>query len=82
MRAVFLDYATVSHRDDLDPSRLVRALPRLELRPQTAQSDVAAVIAGAGVVLVNKLRIGREAGACHRRRPLWAASDGRRVRRG
>lgn len=61
MRAVFLDYATVSHRDDLDPSRLVRALPRLELRPQTAQSDVAAVIAGAGVVLVNKLRIGREA---------------------
>jgi glycerate dehydrogenase len=57
VRAVFLDYATVSHRDDLDASRLARALPELELRPQTAQPDVAAAIAGAGVVLVNKLRL-------------------------
>jgi glycerate dehydrogenase len=61
MRAVFLDYATVSHRDDLDPSRLLRALPELEFRPQTAQSGVTQAIAGAGAVLVNKLRIGREA---------------------
>ena len=61
MRAVFLDYATVSHRDDLDPSRLTRALPGLELRPQTAQSAVPRAIAGAGAVLVNKLRIDREA---------------------
>ena len=61
MRAVFLDYATVSHRDDLDPSRLMRALPGLELRPQTAQSAVPRAIAGAGAVLVNKLRIDREA---------------------
>ena len=61
MRAVFLDYATVSHRDDLDPSRLLRALPELEFRPQTAQPDVTQAIAGAGAVLVNKLRIGREA---------------------
>src|SRR4026209_713540 len=61
MRAVFLDYATVSYRDDLDPSRLLRTLPRLEFRPQTAQSEVTQAIAGAGAVLVNKLRIGREA---------------------
>jgi glycerate dehydrogenase len=61
MRAVFLDYATVSHRDDLDPSRLARVLPDLELRPQTTQDAVARAIEGAGVVLVNKLRITREA---------------------
>jgi len=61
MRAVFLDYATVSTRDDLDPSGLLRALPELEFRPQTAQSEVTQAIEGAGAVLVNKLRIGREA---------------------
>ena len=61
MRAVFLDYATVSYRDDLDPSRLLRALPELEFRPQTAQPGVTPAIEGAGAVLVNKLRIGREA---------------------
>jgi glycerate dehydrogenase len=60
MRGVFLDYATVSHHGDLDPSRLERALPGLELRPQTAQADVTRAVAGAGVVLVNKLRIGRD----------------------
>ena len=61
MRAVFLDYATVSFRDDLDPSRLVRALPGIELRPQTAQAEVPQAIADTGAVLVNKLRITREA---------------------
>ena len=61
MWAVFLDFATVSYRDDLDPSRLRRALPALTLRPQTTQDDVERVINGAGVVLVNKLRITREA---------------------
>jgi glycerate dehydrogenase len=61
MRAVFLDYATVSHHDDLDASRLRRVLPDLELRPQTPQTDIAQALAGAGVVLVNKLRITREA---------------------
>jgi glycerate dehydrogenase len=60
MRAVFLDYATVSHHDDLDASRLRRVLPDLELRPQTPQTDIAQALAGAGVVLVNKLRITRE----------------------
>jgi glycerate dehydrogenase len=61
MRAVFLDYATVSHHDDLGASRLRRVLPDLELRPQTPQTDIAQALAGAGVVLVNKLRITREA---------------------
>lgn len=61
MQGVFLDYATVSHRDDLDPSRLKRALPALELRPQTPQAAVAAAIAGKDAVLVNKLSITREA---------------------
>jgi glycerate dehydrogenase len=57
---VFLDYATVSPRGDLDPSLLRRALPDLELKPRTAQPDVARAVADAGVVLVNKLRIGGE----------------------
>lgn len=61
MQAAFLDYATVSHRDDLDPSRLERVLPGIELRPQTPQAEVTQAIAGAGVVLVNKLKITREA---------------------
>jgi glycerate dehydrogenase len=61
VQAVFLDYATVSYHDDLDPSRLLSALPGLELRPQTSQAAVAEAIAGMGVVLVNKLRITGEA---------------------
>jgi len=60
MHGIFLDYATVGFNDDLDPASLRRALPQLELRPQTAQSAVAGIIAGADVVLVNKLRITRE----------------------
>jgi len=32
MRAIFLDYATVSFRGDLDPAALRRALPGVELR--------------------------------------------------
>ena len=60
MRAIFLDYATVSFNDDLDPAALRRAMPGLELRPHTAQAQVADVVAGAEVVLVNKLRLTRE----------------------
>jgi glycerate dehydrogenase len=60
MRGIFLDYATVSCNDDLDPAPLRRAMPQLELRPHTAQSAVAEIVAGADVVLVNKLRITRE----------------------
>jgi glycerate dehydrogenase len=61
MRSVFLDYATVSFDGDLDPRSLLEALPGLELRGHTAQDEVTARIAGAEVVLVNKLRITREA---------------------
>jgi glycerate dehydrogenase len=60
MRAIFLDYATVSFNGDLDPAALLRAMPGLELRDHTAQPDVAGAIAGAEVALVNKLRITRE----------------------
>jgi glycerate dehydrogenase len=61
MRSVFLDYATVSFDGDLDPRSLLDALPGLEIRAHTAQNEVAARLAGAEVVLVNKLRITREA---------------------
>ena len=60
MNAIFLDYATVSFHGDLDPASLHRALPALELRDHTPQHDVARAIAGAEVVLVNKLRLTRE----------------------
>ena len=59
LRAVFLDYATVSHHGDLDPSPLRRALPAVELLEHTAQDDVAAAIAGTNVVLLNKLCLPR-----------------------
>jgi glycerate dehydrogenase len=61
MRAIFLDYATVSFNGDLDPAALRRALPELDFRDHTLQDDVAARIAGHCVVLVNKLHITREA---------------------
>jgi glycerate dehydrogenase len=60
MRTVFLDYATVSFQGDLDPAALQRAMPGLELRGHTAQQDVPAAMSGAGIVLLNKLRISRE----------------------
>jgi glycerate dehydrogenase len=60
MRAIFLDYATVSFHGDLDPAALLRALPGLELCPHTAQADVARLVSGAETVLVNKLRLTRE----------------------
>jgi glycerate dehydrogenase len=60
MRALFLDYATVSFNGDLDPSSLRRVLPALELRDHTPQSAVAGAAADAEVLLVNKLRLGRE----------------------
>jgi glycerate dehydrogenase len=60
MRAVFLDYATVSFQGDLDPASLQRAMPGLGLRSHTAQEEVPAAISGAGIVLLNKLRISRE----------------------
>jgi len=60
MRAIFLDYATVSFNGDLDPASLQRAMPQLELRTHTAQAEVPAAIAGTAIVLLNKLRLTRE----------------------
>jgi len=60
MRAVFLDFATVSPGSDLDPSALLRALPDLELRSHTAQPAVAQAVADAECVLLNKLRVDRD----------------------
>ncbi|HVN42749.1 MAG TPA: D-2-hydroxyacid dehydrogenase [Steroidobacteraceae bacterium] len=60
MRAVFLDYATVSPHGDLDPGALLRVLPGLEIRAHTAQDDVPRQLAGRTVALLNKLRVTRE----------------------
>src|SRR5687767_2478686 len=59
MKAVFLDYATVSS-GDLDSSALERLLPGLVLHDVTTEHDIAARIAGAQVVLLNKARLTRE----------------------
>jgi glycerate dehydrogenase len=60
MRAIFLDYGTVSFDGDLDPLPLHRAMSDLELRDHTAQESVADAVTGAAAILVNKLRITRE----------------------
>ena len=60
MRAIFLDYATVSFNGGLDPAALQRAMPGLELHPHTGQAEVGRVVSGAETVLVNKLRLSRE----------------------
>lgn len=56
MKAVFLDYGTVS-AGDLDSSRLQSLLPALELLDITPADEVAARIDGAGIVLSNKTPI-------------------------
>ncbi len=53
MRAVFLDYGTVSN-GDLDPGPLQRAVPGIVLHEQTSQADVPARIAGFEAVFANK----------------------------
>ncbi|MCP5329046.1 MAG: glycerate dehydrogenase [Sinobacteraceae bacterium] len=58
MKAVFLDYETVS-AGDLDPAQLLRAVPGLQLLAATRQEDVAARIAGHEIVILNKLQIDR-----------------------
>jgi glycerate dehydrogenase len=60
MRAIFLDYATVSFNGDLDPAALNRAMSDLELRDHTPQDSVAHVVSEAAAILVNKLRITRD----------------------
>lgn len=59
MKAVFLDFATVS-RGDLDMSRLAALLPALTLHETTPEAEITPRIAGAEIVLVNKLRMTRE----------------------
>jgi glycerate dehydrogenase len=59
MRSVFLDFATVSTGADLDPSGLHAALPGLEIHGHTPDAEVGARIAGAEVVLLNKVELTR-----------------------
>jgi glycerate dehydrogenase len=58
MRAVFLDFGTVSG-GDLDTGSLEQALPGIVFHEQTPQADIAARIAGFEAVLANKSAIDR-----------------------
>jgi glycerate dehydrogenase len=58
MRAVFLDFGTVSH-DDLDTTHLERVLPGITLYPTSTESEVDERIAGVEFILTNKLNISR-----------------------
>ncbi len=60
MRAVFLDFGTVSN-GDLDTAPLERVVPGLVLHQQTSAEQVAERIAGFEVVFANKAIIGRAA---------------------
>jgi glycerate dehydrogenase len=53
MRAVFLDFGTVSN-GDLDPAPLQRALPGIVIHAQTTQADVPARVSGFEAVFANK----------------------------
>jgi glycerate dehydrogenase len=57
-KAVFLDFATVSN-GDLDTSALKRVLPDVVLHDVTPDADIPARMAGAHIVLTNKLHITR-----------------------
>lgn len=59
MRAVFLDYETVSHRD-LDASVLARVVAEVRFYASTADSQIIERMAGADIVLLNKLPLSRE----------------------
>ncbi|HUQ10190.1 MAG TPA: D-2-hydroxyacid dehydrogenase [Steroidobacteraceae bacterium] len=58
MRAVFLDFGTVSH-DDLDTASLERVLPGITLHPASSDAEVDERIAGSEFILTNKLNITR-----------------------
>ncbi len=58
MRAVFLDFGTVSH-DDLDTGSLERVLPGITLYPTSSDAEVDERIAGSEFILTNKLNISR-----------------------
>jgi glycerate dehydrogenase len=56
VKAVFLDFGTVSH-DDLDTTRLERVLPGITLHDSSSDAEVEQRIAGCEFVLTNKLNI-------------------------
>jgi glycerate dehydrogenase len=58
MRAVFLDYATVSN-GDLDPSVLARAAGSLELFAMSSGSEISERVGGADIVLLNTITLSR-----------------------
>jgi glycerate dehydrogenase len=58
MRAVFLDFGTVSH-DDLDTAALERVLPGISLHATSTEAEVDERIAGCEFILTNKLNITR-----------------------
>jgi len=58
MRAVFLDFGTVSH-DDLDTASLERVLPGITLHATSTETEVEERIAGCEFILTNKLNITR-----------------------
>lgn len=59
MRAVFLDYETVS-TGDLDTSSLMEAVPGLQFYGSTDDSEIAARIADAKIVMLNKFVLSRK----------------------
>ena len=59
MRAVFLDYDTVS-AGDLDTSSLTRVMPGLQCHGMTSAADIGPRLAGADIVLLNKCLLTRE----------------------
>lgn len=59
MRAVFLDYETVSS-GDLDTSRLEQAAQGIRFYPLTADAQILERIADAQIVLLNKIKLTRE----------------------
>jgi glycerate dehydrogenase len=61
MRSVFLDFDTATPDGDLDTTSLRRALPNLEFLGNTTEDNLVQAMAGHTIVLVNKLRISREA---------------------
>lgn len=71
MKAVFLDYDTVS-TGDLDTARLERLMPGLELCGSTDESEISTRLADAEIVLLNKFRLTREHLAAARRLKLIA----------
>jgi glycerate dehydrogenase len=58
VRAVFLDFGTVSH-DDLDTTSLERVLPDIALHATSTDAEVDERIAGCEFILTNKLQITR-----------------------